>query len=181
MSSNINVFALAFVITLCVAVTVLDLVLLKFLVFWHKFRGLLAPRIDSWIQDGIFQLQRRGYEAYGEGQWERLEKEIPATTDDTELASLPVNSKSPYKCSTNLLSGSRPPSSNATANPQTQLQVNVSQAQPLAITTHRNWCGKLATRIYGYCFASFIEFGSYGIWTPCSNLSIYSYRNAPAS
>lgn len=95
---NINVFALAFVITFCVVVTALDLILLKFLVFWRRFRGLSALRVEAWIQDGTFQLQRRAFEAHSEGTWERLDKEVPATIDDVELTTLPLESKPSCKC-----------------------------------------------------------------------------------
>lgn len=96
--SNINVFALAFVITFCTVMTILDLLMLRFLVFWRSFRGFFAPRIDAWIQDGVFQLQRRAYEAQGEGVWERLDKEIPATTADAELSTFPLVSRLPCNC-----------------------------------------------------------------------------------
>lgn len=94
--SNINVFAFAFIITFCGVVTVLDLLLLKFLIFWHRFRGLLSPRIDAWVEDGIFQLQRRAYEAYGQGKWEFPDKEVPITIDDADLA--PFGLKSIPSC-----------------------------------------------------------------------------------
>lgn len=96
--SNINVFALTFVVTFCMIVTALDLILLKFLVFWHRFRGILAPRIDAWVQDGAFQLQRRAYEMQGEGIWERLDKEVPVTTYDTQLSTLPLESRPCCDC-----------------------------------------------------------------------------------
>jgi hypothetical protein len=82
---NINVFALAFVITFCCIVTLLDMVLLKFLISWKRNRTDITPRLDAWIHDGVFQLQRRAYEAYGKGVWERLDKEVPATLDNAEL------------------------------------------------------------------------------------------------
>ena len=78
--------------------TILDLILLRFIVFWRTFRGFFAPRIDAWIQDGVFQLQRRAYEAQGEGVWERLDKEIPATLNAAELSTLPVVSRRRCNC-----------------------------------------------------------------------------------
>jgi hypothetical protein len=96
--SNINVFAFAFVITFCGIVTMLDLFLLKFLIFWHRFRGLFAPRINAWVEDGIFQLQRRAYEAYGQGTWEHPDKEVPITTDDADLARFNLKSNPTCKC-----------------------------------------------------------------------------------
>jgi len=89
---NINVFGLAFTLTICGVTIVVDIVLLRFLIFLKKFRKALAPRIDAWIQDGVYQLQRRAYEAHGEGTWERLEEEIPLTKEKEELAKLPVDS-----------------------------------------------------------------------------------------
>ena len=77
-------------------VTALDLTLLKFLIFWHRFRGFLTPRIDAWVQDGTLQLQRHAYEMQGEGTWERLDKEVPITTDNVELSTLPLKSRFLY-------------------------------------------------------------------------------------
>ena len=83
-------FALAFIITFSFIVTALDLVLLKFLIFLRKFRSALAPKIDRWIQDGVFQLQRRAYEAQDGIAWEHLEKEIPITVHIDQLEDLPI-------------------------------------------------------------------------------------------
>jgi hypothetical protein len=87
---NINVFGLAFIITFSFIVTALDLVLLKFLIFLRRFRRALAPRIDRWIQDGVFQLQRRAYEAKDGMAWECLEKEIPIPVNNELLDDLPI-------------------------------------------------------------------------------------------
>lgn len=57
-----------------------------------RFRAALAPRIDHWVQDGIFQLQRRAFEAQGQGCWKNLEQEIPITLDGENLRELPVES-----------------------------------------------------------------------------------------
>ncbi|KAF2730866.1 hypothetical protein EJ04DRAFT_579521 [Polyplosphaeria fusca] len=79
--ANINVFGLAFVITFAFVVAILDLVLLRFLIYLGKFRKALSPRLDQWIQDGVYQLQRQTYQARGEGTWSRLDQEIPVTED----------------------------------------------------------------------------------------------------
>jgi len=63
-NSNINVFGLAFIATFSVVVTLLDLFLLKLIIYTNKLRH---PRIDRWVQDSTLQLQRRAYEAHGEG------------------------------------------------------------------------------------------------------------------
>ena len=75
-------------------VTILDLMLLRFLIFLHRFRGAMSPRIDRWIQDGVFQLQRRAYEARGEGIWKNRQEEIPVTWSKEELCELPLDSES---------------------------------------------------------------------------------------
>ena len=95
---NINVFALAFIITFSCTVTILDLVLLKFLVFLGRFRRALAPRIDRWIQDGMFHAQRRALEAHGYGTWEGLEDEIPTTSNGEKLKELPLETPVPCRC-----------------------------------------------------------------------------------
>ena len=87
---NINVFGLVFVITFATVATLLDLVLLKFLIFLGGFRRALVPRIDRWIQDGVLQLQRRAFESNNEGVWERLDKEVPATIVEHLLYDLPL-------------------------------------------------------------------------------------------
>ncbi|KAF2110750.1 hypothetical protein BDV96DRAFT_199237 [Lophiotrema nucula] len=85
---NISVFGLAFTIASALLATVLDLGLLRTLIFVKKLRH---PRIDRWIQDGVFQLQRRAYEAAGEGQWRRLRKEVPTTVGTERLQELPLS------------------------------------------------------------------------------------------
>ncbi|KAF2648033.1 hypothetical protein K491DRAFT_613575 [Lophiostoma macrostomum CBS 122681] len=90
---NISVFALTFVITFCFVITLVDMVLLKFLISWKRKRNDTSPRLDAWVQDGVFQLQRRAYEAYGKGVWERLDKEVPATLDNAELTTFRSRSK----------------------------------------------------------------------------------------
>jgi hypothetical protein len=67
-------------------------VLLKFLVYMKRFRAVLAPRIDAWVQDNVFQLQRRAYEALDEGPWENLKDEIPITVEKVSLSTLSVES-----------------------------------------------------------------------------------------
>ena len=85
-------FGLAFTLTFCCLFTAVDIILLRFLIFLTRFRKALAPRIDAWIQVGTYQLQRRAYDAHGEGDWQRLEEEIPLTKGDEELGELPVES-----------------------------------------------------------------------------------------
>ena len=90
---NINVFGLAFVTSFSVFVTVLDIMLLRFLIFISRFRRVLAPRIDQWIQDGVWQLQRRAYEAQGCTGWNNLEKEIPLTNEIKRVNTLSILDK----------------------------------------------------------------------------------------
>jgi len=86
--TNINFFALVFMLTFSVTVTLLDLLLLRFFIFMSRFRVALSPRIDRWIQDGIFQLQRRAYETHA--QWRDTEEEIPVTVGNVLLPDLPL-------------------------------------------------------------------------------------------
>jgi hypothetical protein len=92
MLSNINVFALAFIVTFSAVVTFCNTLILRFFIFMAKFRAALAPRIDHWVQDGVYQLQRRAFEAQGQGYWQYLEEEIPITFDGEKLRKLPVES-----------------------------------------------------------------------------------------
>lgn len=91
-SRNVNVFGLAFILSFCTLVTILDMLLLKFLVYVKRFRSVLAPRIDAWVQDNVFHLQRRAYEALDEGPWENLKDEIPVTVEKVKLSTLSVES-----------------------------------------------------------------------------------------
>lgn len=69
-----------------------DLLLLRFLIYLSRTRRYLSPRIDRWIQDGVFQLQRRAYESHGQGTWENLDQPVPTTTTLETLSDLPINS-----------------------------------------------------------------------------------------
>ena len=93
---NINVFGLAFVIATCSLITILDLIILRFLIFLKAFRKSLGPRLNGWIQDGVFQLQRRAFQASDSATWERLDEVVPVTVAYTELLldpSEPCNAK----------------------------------------------------------------------------------------
>jgi hypothetical protein len=94
MVRNINVFGLVFVTSFAVVVTLIDLIILKYVIFFRKTRQKLAPRIDRWIQDGIFQFQRRAYETQKDGIWDRLEREIPTTVTEHLLSDLPLETPS---------------------------------------------------------------------------------------
>lgn len=92
MSRNINVFGLTFIVLLALLVAILDMMLLRFLIFLSRFKRAMGPRIDRWIQDGVFQLQRRAYEAQGEGKWHDADREIPVTREKELLRDLPLES-----------------------------------------------------------------------------------------
>ena len=87
---NINVFGLSFIVAFSCLVAILDWTILKFLIFLSRFRRALAPRIDRWIQDGVWQLQRRAYEGEGYRQWTNLEADVPLTQAGQTLKDLPI-------------------------------------------------------------------------------------------
>jgi hypothetical protein len=87
---NIHVFGMAFVIAAALFFAILDIALLKFLIFLSGFRKALNPRLDRWIQDGVLQLQRRAYEAEGQGTWSRLHNDVPLTEAKQPLEELAV-------------------------------------------------------------------------------------------
>lgn len=66
----------------------LDILLLKFLIFISRFRRSLGPSIERWIQDDVWQLQQRAYEGEGVREWVDREDEIPRTKE--KLACLRV-------------------------------------------------------------------------------------------
>ena len=72
-------FGLALIVSLAVVAILLDTVFMKQLITTTKFKQIGCLKIDHWIQDGVFQLQRRAYEACGEGVWDNLDREIPVT------------------------------------------------------------------------------------------------------
>jgi len=55
-----------------------------------RFRRTLAPRLDRWVNDGVYQLQRRAFDANEQGIWTDLEKEVPITTEKMLIAELPI-------------------------------------------------------------------------------------------
>jgi hypothetical protein len=70
---------------------------LKLLIGVSRFRRSLAPRIDRWIQDGVFHLQRRAYEGNYGVAWKLLTSEIPITCSQDLLPELPLETRCP-KC-----------------------------------------------------------------------------------
>ncbi|KAF2750154.1 hypothetical protein M011DRAFT_396913, partial [Sporormia fimetaria CBS 119925] len=94
---NVNVFGLAFILTFCCVVTLIDLFLVRFIVYINKVtKRKPSPRIEAWIRDGIFQLQGRVYEGRGEGPWEKLSEEVPVTVEGTELSALKDGSEEDF-------------------------------------------------------------------------------------
>ncbi|KAF2682061.1 hypothetical protein K458DRAFT_342341, partial [Lentithecium fluviatile CBS 122367] len=91
---NINFFALIFVVTVSTFVVILDITLLKFLIFLSEFQRLtgLSRHLSRWTQDGVLQLQRRAYEAQGRGLWENLDEDVPLTAEKLRLDDLPEQS-----------------------------------------------------------------------------------------
>ncbi|KAL1657356.1 hypothetical protein SLS61_000402 [Didymella pomorum] len=86
---NINVFGLSFIIALSVTLALLDIFILRITIYLSRFRRALGPRIDRWIQDGVWQLQRRAYEGEGYRGWTDLEADIPLT-HERKLKDLPI-------------------------------------------------------------------------------------------
>jgi hypothetical protein len=87
---NINLFGLTFILTFSFLAMLLDTSLLKFLIYLSRFRRALGPRIERWIQDGVWQLQRRAYEGEGQRGWTQLEEEIPLTEKGRLMKDLPI-------------------------------------------------------------------------------------------
>jgi hypothetical protein len=67
-----------------------DITLLKFLIYLARFRRRLGPRVERWIQDGVWQFQRRAYEGVGQRDWTELESEIPLTDKGQMMKDLPI-------------------------------------------------------------------------------------------
>jgi hypothetical protein len=122
---------MAFVIAVSLFFAILDISLLKFLIFLDSFRILFSPRIDRWIQDGVWQLQRRANEAYGQGTWSRLTGDVPVTGDKEMLIELPLSSMPVVKTATSITlershsNPSAPYSPSSTPNSPSQSQINL--------------------------------------------------------
>ncbi|KAJ4355516.1 uncharacterized protein N0V89_003533 [Didymosphaeria variabile] len=89
--ANVNVFGLAFILTFSAIISIINYFILRFFIFLKRFRRSLAPRLDRWVNDGIFQLQRRAFEANESTMWMDLEKEIPVTVHDMAMSELPTH------------------------------------------------------------------------------------------
>ncbi|KAF2745682.1 hypothetical protein M011DRAFT_478832 [Sporormia fimetaria CBS 119925] len=92
---NISVFALAFIIVFTAVVFMLDLYIIRILIYIDRFQVMFSPRVDRWIQDGFLQLQRRAYEAQGDGVWEGLNDDIPVTSQAVKLPDLTTSNHLP--------------------------------------------------------------------------------------
>jgi len=140
--SNINVFGLSFVIAFSILVAIIDITLLKFLIYLARFRRALGPRIARWTQDGVWQLQRRAYEGEGHRNWTDLESEIPLMEKGHKLKDLPIMwrpGKSPMMVQT---------SSFASTNSMVSEQQSVSElaaedveTAPVVTEPRRGWFG----------------------------------------
>ena len=86
--ANVNVFALVFLVTFSVLISLFSGGVLRFCVFMSRWRRALAPRIERWVGDGMFQLQRRAFCAQDEGVWVGIDKEIPVTEGGERLREL---------------------------------------------------------------------------------------------
>lgn len=91
---NINLFGMTFIIAFWFVIMLVDVLLLKFLIFIRRFRKSPSLRINAWIQDGVFQLQRKAYQVHSKGKWIRLDREVPVTAGRFDFANLPFKSQS---------------------------------------------------------------------------------------
>ena len=109
---NINVFGLAFISTFCVIITLVNLNILNIFTFFSKFRPKLGPCRDRWVQDGIFQLTRRAFDADGQSTWVDVGKEVPSTEHKELLRPLLTTTKTPPA----------PPTGQTTATPKAPME-----------------------------------------------------------
>lgn len=126
---------MVFVITVSIFFAIVDILLLRVLIFLDKLRPVLSPRIERWIQDGVLQLQRRAYEAHGEGTWSQLDKEIPLTRpnqklDELPLASVPLPKSPTVSTPPNGAQSPRPVQTQPQATPTQTSQAQSTDTQP---------------------------------------------------
>ncbi|KAF2110744.1 hypothetical protein BDV96DRAFT_650847 [Lophiotrema nucula] len=96
---NINYFGLVFILTVSSVIAVVDTLILRFLIFLKAFKHISPHRINRWIQDGVWQLQRHAYESHGEGDWTMLDEVVPTTRQKTMLSDLPTETLCSLKSS----------------------------------------------------------------------------------
>lgn len=89
--SNINFFGLVFTFVVASTIIILDLALLRFLEYFSRYKHGLAPRINRWVQDGVFQLIRRAHDAQGHGVWKGLSHDVPITAEKCLLPDLELD------------------------------------------------------------------------------------------
>lgn len=92
---NFNFFGLVFIIIVSSVFTLIDITLLRFIALLKKITRSDTPRLDRWIQDGLFHLQRLAYEAHGERGWKDLTEEVPTTVRRTTFTDLPLRYEAP--------------------------------------------------------------------------------------
>ncbi|RAR10171.1 hypothetical protein DDE82_001446 [Stemphylium lycopersici] len=133
---NINVFGLSFVFAFSILVAIIDITLLKFLIYLSRFRRALGPRIARWTQDGVWQLQRRAYEGEGHREWTDLESEIPLMEKGHKLKDLSIlwlPGKSPMMVQTTSFTSSnssvseQPPTYDGSVNSAEAIEENAGQ------------------------------------------------------
>ncbi|KAF2728125.1 hypothetical protein EJ04DRAFT_504579 [Polyplosphaeria fusca] len=78
---NINIFRLALILSFNLIVILLEIFLFRFLVYLSRYKKLLSPRINIWVQDSILRLRRRSYETLDESTWRNTNKRVPTLAD----------------------------------------------------------------------------------------------------
>lgn len=96
---NFNVFGLVFIVTVASVLTLIDMTLLRFIAFFKEVRRSDAPRLERWMQDGLFHLQRLAYEACEDSRWKDLTEEVPITVERVTFADLPLRYEAPRSSS----------------------------------------------------------------------------------
>jgi hypothetical protein len=86
--SNINVFGISFLMAFTLTISIFNLTFQRCYLFVKRKQEKLTPRLDRWVQDGVFQWQRRAFEANTQTTWIRLEKEIPVTSEKEHITEL---------------------------------------------------------------------------------------------
>ena len=86
--SNINVFALVFVVALCACIILTNMTLVPTLKYIHGRNGQNSLRMKSWIQDSILHVQRKAYEGAGFSEWRGQDAAVPRTHENILLPGL---------------------------------------------------------------------------------------------
>jgi hypothetical protein len=94
--SNISTYSLSLTIAFGSLIILADLFIVSIISCVHAKRKISSASHDAWIADGLHQVQRRLFEAQGQGVWKNEDASVPVTTDrDMLLGAMKMTTTAP--------------------------------------------------------------------------------------